>query len=609
MKKMFVLFLASVLTSSLVLGSCQNKELQSENKGDDSKAETTANGKNDPTVFLESLTLDDERYTIGEFKKSVYDYTVGLPDGRPTVPRVKATAAEGIEIKISQAAIPDGVNKGKAVVVATNAEGKSATYTITFERSIENGFVLQYDDRWVFNTGYHNDTGDAYVFESSNPEIISIDEKGVMTAKKVADEEVVLTAKQGDLTKATFVVDRVEKAHVNLFFITGQSNGQGHYDSSNWGKDVANLVSHESQLKNVEKIGGEGRVYSYDVFPRPENKEVYDLKGQLYDMATVSKQGHQHSLGKKYYELSGEKVVFLQSSYGGAPIESWLDVKRHKDVAGTYDGYYFYSETLSAYKKLQKKLEDNYEIVCTANFWCQGETAMAAVYNKKLGTYIQPHESIFNQNDLITDETYYKYFMMLNADMKEDFGLDYNGIMFVRSRGGVSKTAIVPIISAQLALCNNNTDIHVSTRKFIEIGTQYGIGDPSKDGYGFIGTDDTHYNQIGYNYHGKEAATNAFNAIFGVATNVCEKVEIIANNGIDRLDSSKTIDLKIGKEHRIGALCLPYYVNENIVWASSNESVATVDQFGKITAVGAGTTVITATSSSGKLQSVNISVK
>ena len=608
MKKYLSFFLIFVLMLSLGcnLVSCQKVEKQ--NSGNETESKNNTSEEKEPTVFLDSLTLDDERYTIGEFKKNVFEYKVSLPDGRPTVPRVNATAPDGCVVKISQAAIPDSATSGKATVTVTNAKGESSAYTVIFERSIENGFVLQYDDRWVSNTGYHNDTGDGYVYESSNPDIISIDENGILRANKVSDEEVTLTAKQGTAIKATLVVDRVEKAHINLFFITGQSNGQGHYDSSNWGTGVAHLISHEEQLENVEEIGGEGRVYSYDVFPRPENKEVYSLKGKIYDMATVSKQGHQNSLGKTYYELSGEKVVFLQSSYGGAPIESWLDIKRHKDIVGSYDQHYFYAETRSAYNKLVKLLEENYEIVCTANFWCQGETAMTAIYDRNLTTYLHPSNDGFKTSNLMTDEKYYNYFMMMHEDMKEDFGLEYNCIMFVRSRGGVSKSAVVPIISAQFALCNNNDDIIVATRTFAEIGTMYGSGDKNKEGYGFIGTDDTHYNQIGYNYHGKEAATNAFNAIFGVATNTCEGVEIIANNGIDRLDSTKIITLKAGKEQRIGALCLPHYINESIMWTSSDESVATVDKFGKITAVGAGNAVITATASSGKMQSVNVKV-
>lgn len=607
-RKLFLIFAIAIVSAmTLTLFSCGDSKAPS--NGDETVKETEEAKVEEPKVSLETLTLDDDRYSIGEFKKNVYEYTVGLPDGRPAVPRVKATAADGVEVKISQAAIPDDATSGKATVVAKDAEGNTATYTITFERDIANGFVLQYDDRYYFNAGYHNATGDPYVYTSSDPDIISVDENGIMTAKKVADKEVTLYAHQGENLKATFVVDRVEKAHINLFFITGQSNGQGCYDSTNYGKDVEHLVPFEEQISLVEKIGGEGRVYSFDVFPRSQNTEVAKRKGTMYDMELYAKQGHQASLGKAYYDLSGEKVVFLQSAYSGAPIESWLDPARHKEEAGTYGGYYFYPETQRAYKMLMKKLEGNYEIVYVANFWCQGETAMSSVYSKKLGNYIFSSDAAFDKKDLITDETYYKYFMMLHEDMKADFGVQYNGIMFTRTKGaGNEVTKIVPIVSAYFALCNNNDDIHVSTRTFIEIARQYKDSDKTSEGYGFMGTDNNHYNQIGYNYHGKEAGVNAFNAIFGQATNVAEGIEIIATNGKSRLESGETVMLKKGIQIRLGALSLPHYINEKIEWTSSDENTVTVNEFGVITAVEKGTAIVTVTNESGKKQSITVNV-
>lgn len=605
----FLVILAiAVVATVCSCGNGTDNKNGSETVNNSTNKNDETNVPEEPEVYLDSLTLDDSRYSIGEFKKGVFEYNVGLPDGRPTVPRVQATAPQEFDVKISQAAIPDDATSGKATVVVTAPDGNKATYTVNFERSIANGFVLQYDDRYYFNAGYHNDTGDKYIYTSSDPDIISVDENGIMTAKKVADKEVTLTAHQGDMLKATFVVDRVEKAHINLFLITGQSNGQGCYDSSNYGKDVEHIVAFEDQIALVEKIGGEGRVYSYDVYPRSQNTDVYNQKGKIYDMELYAKQGHQASLGKTFYDLSGEKVVFLQSAYSGAPIESWLDPKRHKEEAGTYGSHFLYTDTHKAYKNLLKLLGENYEIVCTANFWCQGETAMTAVYSKKKGDYIFSSDPAYNKSDLITEETYYKYFMMIDQDMREDFDLDYNGIMFVRTMGTEQRTKLVPIISAQFALVNNNKNIFVATRTFIEIAKMYKSNDKTSEGYGFIGTDNCHYNQIGYNYHGKEAGTNAFNTIFGVATNAAEGIEIISQDGVKRLDSSATLTVKKGGMLRLGALSLPHYVDENIVWSSNKEDVATVNEYGVIEAVGTGTAIISVTNESGKEQKIYITV-
>lgn len=603
MKKKFRLVLAMTLAVLMMISLFACGDAKDNGSGDDDVKE------NEPKVNLESLILDDARYSIGEFKKNVYEYTVALPDGRPAIPRVAATAADGVEVKISQAAIPDNKTEGKATVTATDAEGNKATYTITFKRDISNGFVLQYDDRYVFNPDNRNNTGVAYTFESSDPDIISVDKKGVMHAKKVADKKVTVIAKQGTVEKATLTVDRVEKAHINLFLITGQSNGQGCYDSTNYGKDVPNLIAFEDQLKLVEKIGGEGRVYSYDVHPRSQNTEVYKQMGKIYDMELYAKQGAQAALGKTFYDLSGEKVIFLQSAYTGAPIESWLDPKRHKAEAGPYKSHYYYTDTQRGYNTLIKLLGDNYEIVCTANFWCQGETAMSAVYSKKNGDYIFSTNSAFKKSELITEQTYYKYFMMIDRDMREDFKLDYNGIMFVRTISTSDKTKIVPIISAQYALVNNNENIFVATKKFIEIARMYNSSDKTSEGYGFIGTDNLHYNQIGHNYHGKEAAENAFNTIFGAATNVCKGIEIIAQDGVKRLTSSDTVTLSKGGTLRLGALSVPYYIDEKIVWSSNKEDVITVDEYGVLKGVGTGTAIVTATNESGKEQKIYVTVK
>ena len=331
----------------------------------------------------------------------------------------------------------------------------------------------------------------------------------------------------------------------------------------------------------------------------------------MYDMELYAKQGHQAALGKAFYDLSGEKVVFLQSAYSGAPIESWLDPTRHKKEAGTYDGgKNFYTDTLRAYKTLIKKLEENYEVVCTANFWCQGETAMTAVYNKNKGDYIFSSDPGFDAKQLITDETYYKYFMMIHEDMKEDFGLDYSGIMFVKTKGWTNQTTrIVPIISAQFALCNNNDDIFVATRKFVEIARGYDSSDKTSEGYGFVGTDNTHYNQIGYNYHGNEAGVNAFNTIFGVATTATEEIEVISQDGVKRMTNGQNISLTQKDSVRLGALSLPHYVNEKITWVSDNEAVATVNEFGVITAVGSGVANITVSNASGNTVKLSVTVK
>ncbi len=567
-------------------------------------------------VYLNDMTLDDNNYELS-FNKAKYEYTVELPAGRPAVPRIKAEAKDGYTVEIQQAYIPDGKKSGTAKVVVTNGSGKSATYTVYFVKNESNGFVLQYDDRYTFVPNYELKDGESFTFESSDSNFATVDANGVVTAKKLTNTPVTITAKVGDASVGTLVIDRIERAHINLFFITGQSNGQGCYDTVNYDGTTETegnewMIPYADQLALVEKIGGEGRVYSYDVHPRNENiKAGLPEAYTLYDMQNYAKQGHSAPIGKAYYDLTGEKVIFLQSAWSGAPIESWLDPDRYEEAGGYgIATRNFYQTTRDGYNKLIPLISANYEIVLTANFWCQGETAMSSYYDKSISNYIFSSNASYDVSNLITDEKYYEYFMRIDKDMREDYGLDFNGIMFTKTKGAELDTTIVPIVSAYFSLVNNNEGVFTATRKFIEIATQYKTGDPTKEGYGFMGTDGVrgnHYNQIGYNYHGKEAANNLFGVVYN-KFEAASSIEIIDNDGITRLGPSNTIELSATSTYRLGALPLPHYVDENITWTSSNEYVATVNEFGVVKAISAGNAVITATTSSGRSQSINVTV-
>ena len=554
------------------------------------------------SVRLETLTLDDENYTF-DFNKDRFSYTVKLPDGRPPIPRVEATAAEGVEIEIIQAYIPDGKDSGSAKITVSDSKGTNV-YTVKFVRDAACGFVLQYDDRYEFKPAGN---GEGVVFESSNSEVASVDEKGLVHAKKVSAEAVTLTAKVDGQIVDTLVIDRVEKAHVNLFLVTGQSNAQGCYSNTTM-RDPALL---EAQLSNVEAIGQFGRVYSYDFHPITNNTEAYELRYTLYDMNSIRKQGFQNSLGKTWYDLSGEKVVFLQTAYSGAPIQSWLDPDRHEE-AGTYTSAKrnYYDDTQTAYADLMPLLEDNYEIIRTANFWNQGGTAMGSVYDKASSGYVDPKDP----SELMTDDEYYRLFMLMYEDMKADFGVELWGVFLNRvipaatseeNKALQSHSDMVPIRSAQYALHNYVADLSLVSR----------VGDYAKrdtwsvttdSGYGFVDSDNVHFTQIGHNERGRVAAANAFAIWFD--TTEAASVEIVAENGRDRLTSADTITIELGEEYRLAGYALPEASGEKTILTSSDTSIVKVDKYGVVRGVAEGNAVITATTESGKTQTVNVEI-
>ncbi len=83
----------------------------------------------------------------------------------------------------------------------------------------------------------------------------------------------------------------------------------------------------------------------------------------------------------------------------------------------------------------------------------------------------------------------------------------------------------------------------------------------------------------------------------GSKTATCDVTvtDILATNVI--IDNS--LSLTIGETGTISATVLPKDASQSVTWASDNESVATVDASGKVTAVSAGTANITATSTDG----------
>lgn len=601
----FILLLLGVALFIMagVLSACGKKD-KSDNK-------ENGGGVTVPTVRLEALNLDDGKYTLA-FDKDVFDYTVKLPDGRPPIPRVSATAAEGVSVEIFQGYIPDGETSGSARIIAKAEDGSSNIYTVTFERDRSMGFVLQYDDRYAFKLSDEARDAGRLSFESDNEESATVSRSGIIHAKKVSETPVTITARSDGKIVETLVIDRIEKAHVNLFFLTGQSNAQGCYSSSTM-KDAS---LNQKQLANVEKIGQDGIVYSYDYYPRSSNTEVYKLRYTLYDMNTVKKQGIQNSLGKTWYELCGEKVVFLQTAYSGAPIQSWLDPKRHEE-AGRYTSSLlnFYEDTKKAYSKLVPMLEENFEIIRTANFWNQGGTAMVSVYSKELSDYINSGDEGYDASKLMTDEEYYRLFMLMHEDMKEDFGIEVCGVLLNRVTSGAasaeskalqSHTDMVPIRCAQYGLHNTVPEVSIVSR----------VGDYAKKttwenkndyGYGFVDTDNTHFTQIGHNERGRVAARTAFEIWLGGAS--AESVEIVGQNGRDRLTSKDTVKLEKGNIYRLAGYALPMGSGEKTVLTSSDPEVATVDKYGVVTGIKEGKVVITATTESGKIESVNFEIK
>lgn len=579
---------------------------------------------------LKTLKLDDEDYTL-EFDPLTVSYTVNLPAGRPRIPKLVATADDGLTIDYAQATIADTETEGSATVTVRDG-GKSTVYTVKFVRAdVEDTVVLQYDDRWTFAPDYTLGEGEAFTFESSDSAVVSVDENGVLTAENVSDTAVTVTAKVGGEVKDTLTVAEVHKAQINLFFVTGQSNAHGCYDYSD--TDGSGAVSNyekatqsDKQLEDVVQPEKAGQVYIYDAQPfwssynTPHNIAQYqwnDSLSRFYDLNEVKRAGFASALGKTYYDLSGEKVVFLHSAYNGSCIEKWLDPVDYPDLAEadftSTANYNYYVSTQNAYSKLMALLDgNNYEINHRANFWLQGETCMSKVWDYDANNWADP--SIYEK--LFSSEDYTDMFMKFHNQMVEDFGIESNNILLVRAHGSVVsnkdtnvKAALNNVRSSQYGMANSYADINIVSRfsDYTVIQNSKYVGTIYEPYIGTMGVGNVHYNQTGHNINGFWAATNYFKKLDVETNSVAMSVELIDTDGIKRFAEKENIgEFEVGTTKRIAAFALPDYSLENVSYSSSNEKVANVNEYGLITVVGEGEATITATAESGVKASVTV---
>ena len=111
-------------------------------------------------------------------------------------------------------------------------------------------------------------------------------------------------------------------------------------------------------------------------------------------------------------------------------------------------------------------------------------------------------------------------------------------------------------------------------------------------------------------------ATITVTTVDGNKTATCEITveeteEQVSPESIALNKTSETLDLNGTKEIQLSVTITPNNanVNKGITWTSSDTKVATVDNTGKVTAVGKGTTTITAKTENGKTATCEITVK
>lgn len=582
MKKLVCRIFAFALTMPLLLAGCTQAPVtptstQPGNTPTQQPTDPTQGNQITEAPRLSTLTVDGG-YSL-TFAADQLSYEIAIPAGRPRVPHIDAAAGSGV-VTVTQAVLADGAEKGSAYAVVADAAGNSTEYCVTFKRDASLGFHLQYDDYFDFATA------GAASYTSSDPSVLSVSGSGIVHAQKLSETAVTVKALAADGKELkVLTVDKVVKAPLNIFLITGQSNAYGTYDIPA-GTSEQQFTAQQMALTTKP---APGTVLCTDV------SNIGVILADMYDLS-VGRKGFSPALGKTWYDLTGEKTLMIQTAVGGAPIEAWM--KPENGVRNTYGhaNANFYETTSFAYAhcvELINAADSGYELNRVHAYWLQGETGMASSFNpNKLGAGIGDWD-FGNKNNLVGTQSYYDIFMKMVDNFQKDFGCEFMGILLVRAINEVCETEsqklqlltdLVPARAAQYSLHNSNGANIALVSRVCDIARMSSWEDRTDKGWGLMGSGNLHYNQTGHNLNGVEAANNTYLMLYDREGRKAYDIEVIKANGRDRVEEGGTLEVIAGETYQTSAMVLPMYTNTPLItYEVADTSVCTIDRFGLIT--------------------------
>ncbi len=535
-------------------------------------------------LLLKTITLDNRQDF--EFDANTFEYTVAIPDGNPRLPKIYATAEDGVDVKVLRPIRAPHSRTATAKVVLTSGEDKTE-YVLNFVQDASLGFVMQYDDRYAFAPEY---SGKGKLkFSSSDESVLTVSEDGVIHAVALSSTPVTVTAKVCRTTVATLTVDRVERAPLNIFYATGQSNSRGSYDQG--------IDRPTEQLKMAHAPLGN----TYFLYVDP-NTGAFSTD-EIYDFGEKIRSGFHGALTKRWHELTGEKTLMVICACDGVAIHSWAEDGR----------MYGFAKTVSAaVEALYSAPDSPFEINRRGFFWTHGETQMVRWYERGKG-YVQ------DSKRLLWDNEYYDRFIAIRNNMINDLKVDFGAIVLVRANRNRARkesielgmlTDLLPIRAAQYAV-NNTTDSSLFIASRVgDYAKMPDFHDSTAYGFGFVGPQNLHYTQTGYNEQGRVLAENLYGALSPTSDRTPTELELLDSDGRTRLNDGDELTVCEGGGHRIAAIVLPLYNDAPQVKYTVTEGadICNIDVYGNIRFTAAArlgdTAEITAQSESGLVRRV-----
>lgn len=445
-----------------------------------------------------------------EFSKEVRYYEILLPLGSPLVPEVWATAVHGIDLEISQAHFAIGENEAWARVYLDDGKMQNS-YDIKFVKSESMGVILQYDDRYTFTPDYTLSEGEVLTFAvEGDSKNITVDQNGVIKAVGISDEKAVVNAYVGDKAVDSITVNSTIKAVLDVFIVAGQGNAAGEGGNA------------EESVKAVP-----GTAYTV---------ELDDRTNSMKDLSE-GRQGFTSALGERWYGLTGQKALFIQTAVSDVSITQWMPDGEAFKVAETQIEYI--NEKLSA--------EDSfYSVNKTYCLWLHGEWDIA---------------------NGMSSMDYIDGFNMFYNGLKEFVDLEMMAVIPVRAsltRDGEQHN-IEPVCAAQYALCSMNEDVRIITR----------LTETANIENGMVSAGNLYYTQKGYNDIGKDVAENLFGCYGSSKDRSVRKIEVYRVRHDDLIEYGETVELDKDDMLRTVTVVTPLYANDTVIDVTYDENSVT----------------------------------
>ncbi len=349
---------------------------------------------------------------------------------------------------------------------------------------------------------------------SSTPvESQSTDASSKEDSKTSADAMLTVKVKKGDITqfKSNRPYDE-NKEDISLILIVGQSNFTTSVGfSSEYGGVMNGKIHSFSEAPVLPKAGTcYSSGYRTAITSLSDDRDM----SKLCDTANLTKTlgGVTPSFGIKWHELTGTKVVFVQTAVGAVGVHEWTP-NSEDYICECNENAKLYQGAVNAYKTSYEALSQDYNIVYAGYLWNQGE-----------------HEEVFGkaecQSTVNSDESYYAAYKSMHDGFMQELGLDFGGISVVRA-DKAGKTAqdsmsLTTARNAQYKLCNDIDNLFMVSTMSETCSTD--VMDQ---------TNTIHYSQMIFNKMGADCAENLYKCLGLSATpNAFDGIQLYSSAGL-----------------------------------------------------------------------------